>query len=403
MKRLKYLLFMILLMPVVVSAQTYTYNICKSGCEYNKFIDIVTNIYNLPADSNLEIIINFQDSETYQENNNLEIYNDNNPFTSVTINGNNATIINEEYLFAVERAKTATIKDLNVTAADISLEGEKYATNFTELAQKINNKELYNNKYTLNNINFEGSELVIFGAGTFEVTKGVFSGPFAANNAKLLLNKSTINNALMAGSQYPNSEIYIFSDNILPNKISRLKVGEETASQIDDLQNKLKQNALIEMEVSPSLYNYGISRDANNVLYYYQEKNKTIKEDTNISEIEKEFVNTYEDSYGYDDIKDDAIVWTSTDESIVKIENGIVKVLKSGNVDLTANKGNDYYTMHLTVEKPTIAEKITNTIEKKTIKVPITGKEVKAWIIVVSVVLLAVIGISTSMLIKRKK
>ena len=403
MKRLKYLLFMILLMPVVVSAQTYTYNICKSGCEYNKFIDIVTNIYNLPADSNLEIIINFQDSETYQENNNLEIYNDNNPFTSVTINGNNATIINEEYLFAVERAKTATIKDLNVTAADISLEGEKYATNFTELAQKINNKELYNNKYTLNNINFEGSELVIFGAGTFEVTKGVFSGPFAANNAKLLLNKSTINNALMAGSQYPNSEIYIFSDNILPNKISRLKVGEETASQIDDLQNKLKQNSLIEMEVTPSLYNYGISRDANNVLYYYQEKNKTIKEDTNISEIEKEFVNTYEDSYGYDDIKDDAIVWTSTDESIVKIENGIVKVLKSGNVDLTANKGNDYYTMHLTVEKPTIAEKITNTIEKKTIKVPITGKEVKAWIIVVSVVLLAVIGISTSMLIKRKK
>ena len=157
------------------------------------------------------------------------------------------------------------------------------------------------------------------------------------------------------------------------------------------------------MEVSPSLYNYGLSRDANNVLYYYQEKSKTINEDINISEIEKEFVNTYEDSFGYDDIKNAAITWTSADESIVKIENGVVKVLKSGNVDLTANKGNDYYTMHLTVEKASIAEKITNTIEKKTIKVPITGKEVKMWIIVVSVVLLAVIGACVCMLIRRKK
>ena len=43
------------------------------------------------------------------------------------------------------------------------------------------------------------------------------------------------------------------------------------------------------------------------------------------------------------------------------------------------------------------------TIEKKTIKVPITGKEVKMWIIAVSVILLIVIGACVCMLIRRKK
>ena len=97
--------------------------------------------------------------------------------------------------------------------------------------------------------------------------------------------------------------------------------------------------------ISDTLLNVGVPPEKNNNIYYYQEINKTIKVNTTISEFEKEFVDTYKDSIGYDDIKDLSIEWKSQDNSIARVENGIIKVVKPGKVDIVGTKGNDIDTI----------------------------------------------------------
>ena len=69
-------------------------------------------------------------------------------------------------------------------------------------------------------------------------------------------------------------------------------------------------------------------------------------------------------------------------------------------INIIGTRGNDIYIIKLIAEeKETIPEKI----DKMSIKVPITGSKVKAWVMVVSITLLGIIGICCYMLVKRKK
>ena len=98
MKKIKYLLFMVLLMPVFVSAQTYTYNVCKSGCDYNDLNDAFAEVRSKTTNfNNDDVIINITDSESYNiYSYDINYSNENNSnyvnLKSFTFNGNNAKI-----------------------------------------------------------------------------------------------------------------------------------------------------------------------------------------------------------------------------------------------------------------------------------------------------------------------
>ena len=100
MKKIIYLLLIIFLIPIFVNAETITYNICKSGCEYSTIAEIINHFLDLrdevgdEALSNYDIIVNFNDSETYEDPVFFDLVNE------VTINGNNAVIISS-YFFLI--------------------------------------------------------------------------------------------------------------------------------------------------------------------------------------------------------------------------------------------------------------------------------------------------------------
>ena len=210
---------------------------------------------------------------------------------------------------------------------------------------------------------------------------------------------SNVSNIAVGYMYSPNTIVNYYTNHVTEVKRGRVTADSNEITSDRELINFMNNYNMLELITNEDiLFDYNL-KDSNNVINIYQDKDKRIKEKTNIREYESEFINTYENSEGYDDIKDLPIEWKSNDESIAKIENGTIVPLKTGKVDLVGTRGNDIYTIHLTVEKETIPEKI----DKMTIKVPITGSKIKAWVVVVSVVLIAVIGVCTSILIKRKK
>ena len=63
-KRLMLLLFVLFLFtPCIVHARTKTYDICKSGCEYNNILNVWQDINRL--ESNYDVVINFKDNGPY--------------------------------------------------------------------------------------------------------------------------------------------------------------------------------------------------------------------------------------------------------------------------------------------------------------------------------------------------
>ena len=99
--------------------------------------------------------------------------------------------------------------------------------------------------------------------------------------------------------------------------------------------------------------------------------------------------------------EDKEIEYTIDDKNIAKIENKELSALKEGStkVTVTTDDGHVIYRINLVVEKESIPEKI----DKMTIKVPITGSKIKAWVVIVSALLLAVTLVCSYMLIKRRK
>ena len=47
MKKYIYLILSLLLIPIMVNAETLTYEVCESGCEYVNFYEVETAINNI--------------------------------------------------------------------------------------------------------------------------------------------------------------------------------------------------------------------------------------------------------------------------------------------------------------------------------------------------------------------
>lgn len=80
------LAFLFIFMPIV-KAETITYNICKSGCEYSDLNALKDEINNISDDD--DVVIDFLDNETYDASN---ITFKNYRIRSLSINGNGASI-----------------------------------------------------------------------------------------------------------------------------------------------------------------------------------------------------------------------------------------------------------------------------------------------------------------------
>ena len=86
-------------------------------------------------------------------------------------------------------------------------------------------------------------------------------------------------------------------------------------------------------------------------------------------------------------------VWEISNPKVAKVVNGEIISLSKGETDIVATINGVKYVYHLTVS---------DTLVSKEIKVPITGKNIKLWIIVVTILLLSVIGACSYILIKKK-
>ncbi len=87
MKRILIIIISFFLMPVIVNAETLTYEICKSGCEYSSIRQIREAINNIDDLQDKEIIIKVVDD--YSEYGGvLSVGSENNRIKSLTIDGN---------------------------------------------------------------------------------------------------------------------------------------------------------------------------------------------------------------------------------------------------------------------------------------------------------------------------
>ena len=453
MKRILVIIISLFFMPIIANAETLTYNVCKNGCEYTNYTDVEEELYQKAINNEFDgqdIIINFQDNEKYNANG--FIFGK----INLTINGNNATINSSSYYQL--RVLNANLNEININAEYIMLSG---SADWNKLTDPEYN-EYKNSNYIINNSSINALQGIVCWCGVYNINNTNFTANLLLGAlSDIYLDKKTKIKTIISGyfdtDPAYDTNIYLPHDAVKNN----IRINGDIADEAE---------ALIEIPLSEEIKNYNITK-LNNIIVT-QEVNKTIKKNTSISEFESEFKNTYENSEGYDDIKDLPVEWKSKNESIATLDNGIIKPIANGQVDLVGTRGNDIYTIHLTVDmpakktnekkgrmapstkitlnsvfndidisslsddvweisNPSIAKivngeivslskgetdivatingvkyiyhlTVSDTLVSKEIKVPITGKNIKLWIVVVGILLLSVIGTCTYILIKKK-
>ena len=131
-------------MPIFVNAETMEINICKNGCDYNNLDEIMNTSYN---GTPIDLIINFKDKETYREENIGFSFNNENvyKFSSVTINGNGATLELNDLQFGY-------IENLKLNDININIIGDEYTSDGNVIIGLFNSIDnLGYSSYEINN------------------------------------------------------------------------------------------------------------------------------------------------------------------------------------------------------------------------------------------------------------
>ena len=393
MKKYIYLILSLFLIPIMVNAETLTYNVCESGCEYTSLNDVNTAINNLTDISDKDIVINVNsDMSRY-----LYIGNIDNVANSVTINGNNHDFNGSSFVFF---SKQVEINDCNNIQSITLYNSDKININNSNIiaiqyfavdsnnqikSEEINLSEIFDIDETSKN-NLKALLL----AGNFKIENMNFGDIVlipAAGTIKIY--NSQIGKIL----DYPM--LGNITTNVYNSKFNSLKYVNITSSE-DTTINEFNQFL---SSLDSSLLNYDIY-DIDSINMGGQTKSTTtinFDKEANLKLSDKLNLVEYLDYY----TEDKEIEYTIEDESIAKIDNKELIGLKEGStkVTVTTDDGHVVYNINLVVEKETIPEKI----DSMTIKVPITGSKVKAWVVLVSALLLVIIGVCSYMLIRRKK
>ena len=389
MKKYIYIILsLFLFMPFMVNAETVTYNVCESGCEYASWSSVISSIQSLGDLSDKDIVINIT-SNLNENGYGNRIGSESNYAKSITINGNNfdfkysggfyadtivineVKTINNYYIYFYNPKKiTMTNSTLNqiVFRFDENLQVKLNEIIDSDSLSCVKMIVFYNDML-IDNMDFSNTIL------------GLAAGKVEIHDSKI----STIISAPTGGNVV--ADIYNSSfDKLQFKKITTL---EEYSDEVMPYFNTYDNNYLHYSRYEVNATDIGLQGTANITVYF--DKEATVKAGNKLD------LSSYLDYY----TEDKEIENTIEDESIAKIENKELIGLKEGStiVTVTTDEGHVVYRINLTVEKETIPEKI----DKMTIKVPITGSEVKAWVLIVGGILLGIIGICICMLIKRKK
>ncbi len=393
MKKYISILLTMFLIPTLVNAETLTYDICESGCEYTNLSDVSTTINNISDLSNKDIIININSDMSGQ----LHIGSISNSIKSITINGNNQDFNNKSFNIIAKNIELNGCNNLYDVTTDNSehvsinnsnikiLSYNSIDFNGQIMTDEINLSEVLNiDETSLNNLKM--LNLI----GNFKIRNMDFSNIILCNFAGTInINSSKLNKVLnvpMAG----NININIYNTEFNNLKYINITAEEEAElNEVDQYYDSFDSTIL-----SKDIY------DINVADYVGQYKSSTtvfFDKETKLKHSDKLDLTSYLDYY----TEDKEIEYTIEDESIAKIENKELIALKEGStkVTVTTDDGHVVYRINLVVEKESIPEKI----DKMTIKVPITGSKLKLWVLIVGGILLGIVGICTSMLIKRKK
>lgn len=126
MKKVIIVLISIFIIPILVNAETLTYNVCDT-CEYNNFYLFADDIKNIDNPRDKDIIINLGLNSSHI----LSIGSSNAPVKSVTINGNSNGIDNGNWSIYAEKI---TINNLNLTSISmIGLQTKKIIVNHSNI------------------------------------------------------------------------------------------------------------------------------------------------------------------------------------------------------------------------------------------------------------------------------
>ena len=439
MKKYFYILLILLLMPILVNAETLEYNICKNGCEYDELsevLNILTEMSNNLEFNGQDIIINITDNESYDlTDTEYIIANEDriNDISSITINGNNAIINNnnDSMINFAMSAQKITINNLNIIN---TFDNDEYAnakeipsdvidkllaiTVNSELVE-INNCNIPELMSMNGNIKIRKSKINVVISDSLNIDDSdigfiwgfVSSNNYVFNNSKITgfigdsgdiyaynVDMTAHNCIFRNGLFFINSNVNIYDSNIVKivnyhdlSNASNFNIYNSKLNGIlyanpntdDEAQRVLGENF---EERDPSTWHFNIL-DIHADTYVHFDDTITLKPGETID---------LKDKFGFDN--DD--LW-SLEDNIGDINGNILTATKVGKTKLILNADEEHflYNINLVVEKETIPEKI----DKMTIKVPITGSKVKVWVVVVSILLLVVTLVCSYLLIKNKK
>ena len=415
MKRL-YILLILLILPLMVNAETLTYDVCDT-CEYKNYNDVKASIDSISDLSDKDIIINFNINGEIVF---MEQYgSETNQIKSITLNGTKETIINPYYGLGIH-ANTVIINNIkfqnsgNYGTNCIGVTTDKIIINNSEVSTLILSISGDKSSNELNNIlqmdDYSKERLKVLTLAN-NGTSNVVIRELQLENARLSLiggNYEIYNSAFSKIFHYPSDLLEvdslqeISSANIYNSKFKSIKYKEiPNIYELGEDEMEAMYYAFMIDKLSNDIYEYDIyninARNPQTDEYTEVETNIFFDKELNIKPNDKVNLAEYLDYY----TEDKEIEYTIEDESIAKIENKELTALKEGStkVTVTTDEGHVVYRINLVVEKETIPEKI----DKMTIKVPITGSKLKLWVLIVGGILLGIVGICASMLIKRKK
>ena len=151
-------------------------------------------------------------------------------------------------------------------------------------------------------------------------------------------------------------------------------------NQSNDKSAKALESCQVTTDDEHVVYNIDLT------VYKIEEKNISMKVESKLK------LNSVFKNIDISSLSDD--VWEISNPKVAKIVNGEIVSLQKGETDIVATINGVKYIYHLTVS---------DTLVSKEIKVPITGKSIKLWIVIVVALLLSVIGVCIYMLLKSKK
>ena len=198
MKKIVFFFLLLFIPIIIVNAETVTYDLCKTGCEYNSYDAILNNIKELDPNKTYDFVINIKDNGTYETSVIIPTHIDGIGYpqrnqSTFKVNGEKGsepTIKGTEQFFQISYLDYTEIKNVN-------FEGDKciveYHNDKTNSSTKITNSTFNCNYVSLNHKNVEVDNI------KFDSTQ--FFIPFI--NEKVTIKNSTIKGI---GYQFSDNE-----------------------------------------------------------------------------------------------------------------------------------------------------------------------------------------------------